>query len=241
MFRRLPHARLVNHYGQSESAMVSSHNLPAAPGQWPALPPIGVPLPGCELLVIPESAADPSVGELLVAGLPVSLGYTNQPELTARRFTTIPATPHGHTRAFRTGDLVRLQDGVVQFVCRMDDDVKIRGYRVNLTEVDVHLLSRPGVKAAACVAMETATGTRVLRAAVTATDGGPPPDVSAAMEHLRRVLPEASVPLSITVLPDLPRTPSGKSDRDAVAELIAADSHHRREGTGSAWTRSPKP
>lgn len=241
MFRRLPHARLVNHYGQSESAMVSSHILPADPGQWPALPPIGVPLPGCELLVVPESAADPSVGELLVAGLPVSLGYTNQPELTARRFTTIPATPHGHTRAFRTGDLVRLQDGVVQFVCRMDDDVKIRGYRVNLTEVDVHLLSRPGVKAAACVAMETATGTRVLRAAVTATDGGPPPDVSAAMEHLRRVLPEASVPLSITVLPDLPRTPSGKSDRDAVAELIAADSHHRREGTGSAWTRSPKP
>ncbi|MGW8724440.1 amino acid adenylation domain-containing protein [Streptomyces sp. NPDC055808] len=227
MFRRLPGARLVNHYGQSESAMVSSHILPADPGQWPATPPIGVPLPGCELLVDPESADDPTVGELLVAGLPVSLGYLHQPELTARRFTTVPPTPHGHTRTFRTGDLVRLRDGVVRFLSRMDDDVKIRGYRVNLTEVDVHLLGRPGVGAAACVAMETAGGTRVLRAAVTADADGPPPDVAAALDRLREVLPEASVPLSITVLSDLPRTPSGKTDRDAVAELIAADVHHR--------------
>ncbi|MFK8906303.1 amino acid adenylation domain-containing protein [Streptomyces sp. YS-3] len=241
MFRRLPNARLVNHYGQSESAMVSSYVLAEDPGTWPALPPIGVPLPGCELLVDPEDEDTPTVGELLVAGLPVSLGYTRRPELTAERFVTVEPTPRGHTRVFRTGDLVSLRDGVVQFLSRIDDDVKIRGYRVNLTEVDVHLLSQPGVKAAACVAVETSTGTRNLRAAVAAAPDGPPPDGPAVLERLRQILPEASVPLSLSILPDLPRTPSGKTDRDAVAELIAADIRNRQEGMGSAWTRSPRP
>lgn len=241
MFRRLPNARLVNHYGQSESAMVSSHILPADPGRWPALPPIGVPLPGCELLVDPEDELEPNVGELLVAGLPVSLGYTHRPELNAERFVMLAPTPHGHTRAFRTGDLVRFEDGVVRFLSRLDSDVKIRGHRVSLTEVDVHLLNQPGVEAAACVVVEESTGTRSLRAAVTASAAGPPPGWPAIADRLREVLPEAALPLSLTVLPELPRTPSGKTDRDAVAALVAEDLRSRREGMGSAWTHSPKP
>ncbi|MEV4706161.1 AMP-binding protein [Actinoplanes sp. NPDC049316] len=222
MFRRLPAARLVNHYGQSESAMVTSHVLPADVDAWPAIPPIGVPLPGCEVLVDPPDPAEPEVGELLVAGLPVSLGYLHRPELNADRFRTVPPTPRGHTTVFRTGDLVRAAGGTVTFLSRVDSQVKIRGVRIDLAEVDAHLLGRPGVKAAACVSVPTPSGTRKLRAAVTAHDDGPPPDVYTLRQYLREVLPEASVPASITVLPELPRTPSGKIDRDAVAGLVTA-------------------
>jgi amino acid adenylation domain-containing protein len=232
MFRRLPRARLVNHYGQSESAMVTSHILPAPVDDWPTLPPIGVPLPGCEVLVDAEDPGDPQVGELLVAGLPVSLGYLHRPELNAERYRTIEPTPLGHTVVFRTGDLVRIRDGVVEFLSRVDSEVKIRGIRIDLSEIDAHLLSQAGVEAAACVSVKSPSGTRKLRAAVTAQPGGPAPDLPAIRRYLLDVLPEVSVPLSLTLLPDLPRTPSGKIDREAVAALITEDVNGRPVASG---------
>ncbi|WP_440900097.1 AMP-binding protein [Actinosynnema sp.] len=221
LFARLPGCRLTNHYGQSESAMVTSHVLTGPSSSWPSLPPIGVPLPGTELLVDPVDPATPEVGELLVAGLPLALGYLNQEELNAARYTAVPTTPHGHERAFRTGDLVRVERGVVQFLSRLDHDVKIRGYRVNPLEVDAWLLEQPGVAAAVCVVVETGEGARGLRAAVT-PERGAELDVSALMGALEAVLPAHSVPQSVTVLPELPRTPSGKVDREAVAGGIAS-------------------
>jgi D-alanine--poly(phosphoribitol) ligase subunit 1 len=232
MFRRLPRARLVNHYGQSECAMVTSHILPASVDDWPTLPPIGVPLPGCEVLVDPEDPADPQVGELLVAGLPVSLGYLHRPELNAERYRTVDPTPRRHTAVFRTGDLVRMKDGAVEFLSRIDSEVKIRGIRIDLSEVDAHLLSQAGVEAAACVSVKSPSGTRKLRAAVTAQAGGPAPDLPAIRRYLLEVLPEVSVPLSLTLVPDLPRTPSGKIDRDAVAALITEDVNGRPVASG---------
>jgi len=218
---RLPRTRLVNHYGQSESAMVTSHIMPASVKDWPMLPPIGVPLPGCEVLVDPEDASDPHVGELLVAGLPLSLGYLQRPELTADRFRTVDPTPQGHTSVFRTGDLVREKDGVMTYLSRLDSQVKIRGIRIDLAEVDAHLLSQAGIQAAACAIVKTPSGTSKLRAAVTAHAGDPPPDLPAIRHYLRDFLPEASVPVSLTLVPELPRTPSGKIDRDAVAALLS--------------------
>ncbi|MEU0214018.1 AMP-binding protein [Streptomyces sp. NPDC006265] len=223
-FARHPTCRLANHYGQSESAMVTSHILEGPSETWPSLPPIGVPLPGCEVLVDPAESADPDVGELLVAGLPVSNGYLNQPDLNRSRFVTVPPTSQGHTHAFRTGDLVRVEDGVVHFLSRLDHDVKIRGIRVNLLEVDAWLLDRPGVSEAACVVVESPGGTRHLRAAVATNEDGTDMDVDTLLAELAEVLPAVSVPLSLEVLPELPRTPSGKIDRDAVAALIRR--HH---------------
>jgi D-alanine--poly(phosphoribitol) ligase subunit 1 len=227
MFRRLPQTRLVNHYGQSESAMVTSYVLPASVDDWPLLPPIGVPLPGCEVLLDPEGQSEPDTGELLVAGLPVSLGYLHRPDLNADRFRTVDATPRGHVRVFRTGDLARMRHGAVEFITRLDSEVKIRGVRVNLAEVDAQLLSQPGVEAAACVVVESGPGARHLRAAVVGRASGPSPDLPAIQQHLREVLPEASLPLSLTMLPDLPRTPSGKIDRDAVAGRVAGEALSR--------------
>ncbi|CAM3273448.1 AMP-binding protein [Stackebrandtia soli] len=218
-FTRLPGCRLVNHYGQSESAMVTSHILSGPPSLWPALPPIGVPLPGCEVF-IDSSDADPDVGELIVAGSPVSLGYRGHPELNAARYLTVESPRSGPLRAFRTGDLVRLEDGVVQFLTRIDDEVKIRGVRVNLLEIDAWLLDQPGVAQSAAVLVDTAVpGVRVLRAGITVDDGASV-DTDALRATLETTLPEVAVPRSITVLDELPRTPSGKIDRDAIARSL---------------------
>lgn len=222
LFQRLPGCRLTNHYGQSESAMVSSHILTGPSDTWPALPPIGVPLPGCELLIDPVDPADTAIGELLVAGLPLSRGYLNRAELNAERFITLGTTPHGHNRAFRTGDLVRLNGDVVQFLTRMDDEVKIRGVRVNLLEIDAWLLDQPGVAEAACVVVESEGGARVLRAAATVRHEMTALDSDALLARLGEVLPSVSVPLSITVVDEFPHTPSGKIDRPALARQLAS-------------------
>ena len=224
LFARLPSCRLTNHYGQSESAMVSAHVLPPDPAGWPDLPPIGVPLPGCEVLVDPVDPECPEVGELLVAGLPMSAGYLHRPELTAQRYVEIPPTPHGHVRAFRTADLVRVQDGVLHFLSRLDQDVKVRGYRVNPLEAEARLIADPAVTAAACVVLEGNGGARSLHAAVTLrpdAGSGEEADPDRLSAALTQFLPAVAVPSSITVLAEMPRTPSGKIDRARVIELIA--------------------
>jgi D-alanine--poly(phosphoribitol) ligase subunit 1 len=219
-FAALPGCRLNNHYGQSESAMVTAHTLVGPPEEWPVMVPIGIPLPGCEVLVSVDDPADPGAGELLVAGAPMATGYLGLPALSAERFIDVPATPRGHTRAFCTGDRVRLADGVLHYLSRLDDEVKLRGIRVNPLEVDAHLLAEPGVDAAATVVVSTASGQRSLRSAVVPAPGVDL-DTAAVLGRLREVLPEVAVPASLTVLPHLPRTPSGKVDRGVLAERLA--------------------
>ncbi|MFJ9339886.1 AMP-binding protein [Streptomyces sp. NPDC101733] len=229
LFTRLPDCVLNNHYGQSESAMVTVHTLDGPADSWPVHPPIGRPLPGCELLIAPldetgsTDGAPRDIGELLVAGLPMSSGYLNQPELSAARYVSVERTPHGHTRAFRTGDLVRLEEGALRFVGRLDEEVKIRGSRVNLLEVEACLRELPAVGEAVCVAPERAEGGRTLHAAVTTAPGATAPEPAALTRALADLLPAAAVPLTITVLHTLPRTPSGKTDRAAIARQTGGD------------------
>jgi acyl-coenzyme A synthetase/AMP-(fatty) acid ligase len=220
-FTRVRGCRLVNHYGQSESAMVTYHVLDRDPTRWPVLAPIGTPLPGCELLVDTghDNGTD-GVGELLVAGLPVALGYLDQAALNAERYVELAATPHGHTRAFRTGDLVQVVGQGVQFVARTDNDVKLRGVRVNLAEVEAQLLTVPEIAAAVAVVTGGEGRPSCLRAAAVARDPNTRLDEEAILDHLRRTQPDVSVPLSVTQLDAAPRTPSGKLDRDRVAELV---------------------
>ncbi|WP_369226901.1 AMP-binding protein [Streptomyces sp. R39] len=228
-FDRLPDCRLNIHYGQSESAMVTVYTLPDRPEDWPTLPPIGRPLPGCELIVDPVDQSEPEVGELLVAGRPLSLGYLNQPRLNAARYIPLDRTVHGHNRAFRTGDLVRVEDDVIHYVGRADNEVKIRGVRVNPLEVDACLLEQPGVTEAVCVPIEISEGSRQLRAAVTVDAEQGDFDAGRALAALTELLPGPSVPVSVTVLPELPRTPSGKADRKAVARTLAGMYLHGQE------------
>ncbi|OON71557.1 AMP-binding protein [Streptomyces tsukubensis] len=239
-FRRLPGCRLNNHYGQSESAMVTVHTLTGPSDSWPALPPIGRPLPGCELLIAPADPADPSVGELLVAGAPLAVGYLDRPALNAERYLDLDEpTPRGHRRAFRTGDLVRVDGDTVHLLGRIDHEVKVRGVRVNPLEVDACLLEQPGVVEAVTVAVDIAHGSRQLRAAVTSDAGPDGFDGARVLGALKALLPEQSVPVSITVVPELPRTASGKADRDAVAAALAPSA--RRPAADPWRTDAPRP
>jgi D-alanine--poly(phosphoribitol) ligase subunit 1 len=220
-FSRMPGCRLVNHYGQSESAMVSYHVLPESVDEWPVFPPIGIPLPGCELLIDAEDGPE-GIGELLVAGAPLSLGYLRQPVLNAKRYMAIAQTAHGHTRAFRTGDLARFESGRVRLLARIDDDVKLRGIRINLAEIEAQLLAMPEISAAVVVITGKNGAPRALRAGVILIDPSGRLDEEATRQRLAETLPEVSVPLSVSVLDDLPRTPSGKADREAAAAAIEA-------------------
>ncbi|QIS07741.1 AMP-binding protein [Nocardia brasiliensis] len=220
LFERLPACRLSNHYGQSESAMVSAHILSEPVPAWPSLAPIGRPLPGCELLIDAADAADPYTGELLVAGAPLSLGYLGRDELNRAKYIPLAPTAHGHDRAFRTGDLVRYDGEVVHFITRLEDEVKIRGVRVNPLETEAWLLEQPGVLEAACVVEDNGPGRRTLAAAVTADAAADRPDPTAILARLQEVLPDVAVPKLLVVLGELPRTPSGKIDRAEIAAEI---------------------
>lgn len=222
LFEAMPGCRLVNHYGQSESAMVTAHVVDGPPSKWPRLVPIGTPLPGCELLLGDVGDEDRQVGELLVAGAPVALGYHNRAELNAQRYAAVEPTAHGHTRVFRTGDLVRFEDGVVRFLTRIDDDTKLRGIRINLAEVDAQLMAQPEIATAVAVVVGEGNGPKALRAAVVPRDPTAPFDEESVLRRLADTLPEVSIPVSLTVLERVPHAPSGKADRAAVGEIVRA-------------------
>ncbi|GGK23420.1 hypothetical protein GCM10010124_14870 [Pilimelia terevasa] len=162
-------------------------------------------------------------GELYVGGPCVARGYLGQPAMTAGRFVADPFGAPG-ARLYRTGDLVRRRpDGVLAFVGRSDDQVKLRGFRVEPGEVAAALLTRPDVVAAAAVVREDEPGRqRLVAYAVAAAGTAPAPaDLRA---HLAATLPEPMVPVAVVLLDALPRTVTGKLDRRALPapDLAAA-------------------
>ena len=214
-FERLPNCSLHNHYGPSETHVVTAHKLSGPPATWPALPPIGMPLPGCTVHIV-DGAFKPIVdgepGELLLGGVCLARGYVNRPELTAERFFQFGENLE---RVYRTGDLARrLADGTLEFLGRADDQVKIRGYRIELGEIEAALRSHPEVKSAAVAAHEAMPGERYLVGYIV------PHASMLTADDLRRFLaerlPDYMVPGQFVQLDQLPLTPSGKVDRRSL-------------------------
>ncbi len=151
---RHPGCRLHNHYGPAETHVVTAHTLAGPPSSWPALPPIGTPLPGVDVALL-DDARQPvrpgAAGEIFLGGECLARGYLNRPELTNERFESV--THAGRTaRMYRTGDRGRqLADGAFEFLGRADDQVKIRGFRVEPGEIETLLLQHPGVRQAVVV------------------------------------------------------------------------------------------
>ncbi|MCX4580497.1 amino acid adenylation domain-containing protein [Streptomyces sp. NBC_01571] len=185
-------------------------------------PPIGTAVADCELTVRDADdrvVDDGTPGELWVAGPLVGRGYLGAPELTAGRFVEDPASPGG--RRYRTGDLVRRVDGLLHYLGRLDDQVKVRGFRVEFGEVESALAAHPGVRHAVAVAPADTDGTRVLHAYAEAATAGAiqPPDETALRDHLRERLPHYLVPARILVMENLPRNTNGKVDRAALPSI----------------------
>jgi amino acid adenylation domain-containing protein len=217
MFRAMPNARLHNHYGPTETHVVVAHTLEKDLTAWPPLPPIGTPVTGVRVKVLDShGAAVPTgvVGELCVGGNAVSRGYLRRPGQTAQRF--VPDVDG--QRLYRTGDLARCDaDGVLWFVGRADEQVKIRGHRVELGEVEVALAEHPAVEAAAAV-YDRETGR--LTGYVLAEESAEL--VASVRELLTERLPAYMVPSVIMPVTALPRGATGKLDRGSLPAPVVA-------------------
>ncbi len=213
---RWPQARFSNVYGPAEVNQCTFYHVPALSSDSDDPIPIGTIWPNAEGLVVDEDdqpLPHGEVGELLVRTPTMMRGYWRRPELNARAFYT-RFTPGGVADVFyRTGDLVQRQpDGMYQFLGRKDRQVKTRGYRVELDEVEAALLSHEQVEETAVFPVPDADGSQQIWAAVIVKNGT---RIAASdlLKHAAGQLPRYAVPSNIDFLDDFPRTSSGKIDR----------------------------
>ncbi|HZX27564.1 MAG TPA: amino acid adenylation domain-containing protein, partial [Telluria sp.] len=204
---------LHNHYGPTESHVVTAFTLPADPDEWSALPPIGKPIANARIRIldangqlVPAGVA----GEIHIGGVGVARGYLNRQELTAERFINDPFLPGG--RLYKTGDLGRwLPDGNIDYLGRNDFQVKIRGFRVELGEIEAALAACAGVREAAVLAREDQPGDKRLVAYLVGEA-----DTAELRAALAASLPEYMIPSAFMRLDAFPLTPNGKLDRKAL-------------------------
>jgi amino acid adenylation domain-containing protein len=213
--------RLVNLYGPTECTSYATMAVILAGGV--GKPPIGRPVANTRIFVVDRYGNPVPVtapGELLVGGRGVARGYLRRPALTAERFVPDPFGPAPGERVYRTGDLARYDhDGVLTFLGRVDDQVKVRGVRVEPAEVEHALLQHPDVGEAVVVAPQDGE-TRSRLVAYLVPSSPQVPAAEALRAHLSAALPAALVPDVFVSLDRLPRMPNGKIDR---SRLPAAD------------------
>ena len=213
-FGRLSSARLHNLYGPTETCVdVAAH---ACRRSERSRVPIGLPIDNTELLVLDASGKELPAGipgELAVAGMGLARGYLGREDLTRERFVPRPGNPS--ERIYRTGDRVRQRlDGELEFLGRLDHQIKIRGARVEPGEVEAALREHPGVRRA-IVLVRGDAGRPALVAYVEA-EGAAAPAPRELRDHVSSRLPRAFVPDAFVVLGALPLTGSGKVDRNAL-------------------------
>lgn len=211
-------ARVTQFYGPTETTVWSTA-FELSEIVTDAAPPIGRPILNTRLYVLDE-ARQPvitgAIGELYIGGAGVAKGYLHHPQLTVERFPEDPFTADG-SRMYRTGDLVRWRDeGVLEFIGRADSQVKIRGHRVELGEIEHQLLQHAAVAAAAVAAHREAGDRRMSLAAYLVPAANTTLDTDAMRGYLAGRLPEHMIPSTYMALQALPLTPNGKLDRKAL-------------------------
>jgi prolipoprotein diacylglyceryl transferase len=230
-----PERRFLNVYGPTEATVTAT---------WTAVHPgtpvtIGKPLPGYAAVILdpdnPQSAVPRGeVGEVAIAGVGLARGYINRPEQTAAAFIpdflSIPQNPSN--RLYRTGDMGRITpDGDIEYLGRIDFQIKLRGYRIELTEIESVLLAAPGVAAAVVDTYEPVPGAVELVGYYTARADSPEPDPDVLRALLAEQLPAYMVPAYLEHLEVIPMTSSDKADRKNLPaptgpRLAAANNGH---------------
>ncbi|WP_405059153.1 amino acid adenylation domain-containing protein [Kribbella sp. NBC_01505] len=216
--------RVVNEYGPTETVVGSTAYVVDDQSPWSGPVPIGRPIADTRVHLLDprgELVPDGAVGEICIGGAGVSNGYLNQADLTARRFRP---GPDGEARLYRTGDRGRWRpDGVLEYLGRFDDQVKIQGVRVEPAEVEAVLLGSDHLAQAAVVARRDDDPGRLLPTAGLPTliayvvpAGQTPVDHAELAARCRAQLPRESVPKSFVTLGELPMTVNGKLDRSAL-------------------------
>nr|APD71809.1 non-ribosomal peptide synthetase 20 [Streptomyces sp.] len=225
--------RLLNVYGPTEVTIAATW---ADTRRGDDVTTIGRPLPGYRAYVLDEELRPVPAGtggELYLGGPAVARGYRGRPGLTASRFLPDPFQGGG-TRMYRTGDVVvRRAGGELEYRGRRDDQVKVRGHRIELGEVERIAAELPEVVAAACCPL---TAGQTLGLAVVAAPGADPAGLAArVVERCRKQLPAAAVPSTVRVLDRIPTLSTGKADREALARALAAPEQQTgAQGSGPA-------
>jgi amino acid adenylation domain-containing protein len=225
---RLPAIELHNLYGPTEAA-VDVTEWDTAQGGPGAIAPIGRPISNVRIYLLdPHGEPVPPgvAGELHIGGVALARGYLRRPDLTAAAFVPSPFGPGEGgapgARLYRSGDLARwLPGGAVEFLGRIDGQVKVRGVRIELGEIEATLLRHPGVRDGAVALRELTPGDRALVAYYAPASGASLP-AEELRDWLAATLPEAMMPAAFCEMEALPRTPSGKLDRKALPELEGA-------------------
>ncbi|KZE44088.1 hypothetical protein AV540_01955 [Brevibacillus parabrevis] len=222
---------LVNQYGPTENAVVATAGIVAVQAGQVTPPSIGRPIDNVQVYILDEQRQPVPIGvtgELYIAGSSLARGYYKRPDLTQERFVENPFTANRGAKMYRTGDLVRyLPDGQIEFIGRSDDQVSIRGFRVELGEIESVLYQHPAVKEAIVLAREDMPGVKRLAAYVVVAEGDAE-QADGLRSYLKEKLPEYMVPAAFVTMKALPLTPNGKVDRRAlpVPEYTAADGEY---------------
>jgi amino acid adenylation domain-containing protein len=228
--------RVLNLYGPTEATTYAtwcevSRNAREAPG-------IGAPLANMQVYVLDPHLQPVPVGvsgEIYIGGDGLARGYVNRPELTAEKFVPDPFSVKAGERLYRTGDLgLWRPDGMLDFLGRADQQVKVRGFRIELTEIESALLRQPGVREAAVAVREDASGQKSIIAYLVPAEGKEP-RAAELRNGVLQSLPEYMAPSEFITLRAMPLTPSGKLDRK---RLPLAESERRQTETAYVAPRS---
>lgn len=218
-FSAIPDGLLLNIYGPTEATVcVTTLKLSGNPKFWDDIPTIGSGMAGTKVYLLNEQlemAEEGQSGELCIAGTCLANGYLNQPALTEEKFINWNHPVHGQTRIYKTGDLGRnLENGEIAFGGRKDSQVKIRGNRVELGEIEVVLLQQEYIEQAVVLLREDQPGRKNLVAYVLGNKDRF--DAHALRNAIKNSLPDYMIPTNFIYLESLPKTVSGKVDKQAL-------------------------
>jgi amino acid adenylation domain-containing protein len=210
--------RILNIYGQTETIGVSAYAIPDNFSNQVGYAPVGRPYPYYQLYLLDDRlqpVSDAATGELYVASASLSRGYLNNPQLNAKKFIPNPFTTD-RSKLYRTGDLARyLPDGNLEIVGRQDFQVKIRGMRVEIEEIETLLTQHPDVRQAAVVGRKDRADEQIIVAYIVANR---PIVISNIRAFLQTKLPDYAIPSTFEILDALPLTPNKKTDRKRLPE-----------------------
>lgn len=214
-FSALPDCVLFNQYGPTETHVVTQLKLDGDPTLWPLLPSIGTPIDNTGIFILDEELKQVTYGEsgeLCVSGLALANGYLNRPDMTAEKFIEWNEAPDKITRIYRTGDLARyMPDGNIDYLGRRDTQVKIRGNRVELGEIEILINQLNNIQQAIVIAREDIIGQKRLVAYM--VSGTDKQDTDYIRKSIEQALPDFMHPSAYVWLSELPKTTSGKVDR----------------------------
>ena len=212
--------KLVNNYGPTECTVVTTSGSVPPDVRVDVLPTIGRPITNTHVYILDEKLQQVPAGvtgELYIGGAGVGRGYLHRPDLTVERFIQDPFSDEPNARLYKTGDLARkLSNGEIAYVGRIDDQIKMRGYRIEPIEIVAVLDRHPSIETSVLVAREDANSEKRLVAYVVLKNSGSPPSAEVLRRFLLNELPEYMVPGVFVILDALPLTERGKVDRNAL-------------------------